>query len=1021
MKFSTDRFGNDDTPRNETLFTLGNGNLGLRGDTEEKNGTVHKGTYINGFYDSETILYGENAYGYARNHETILNLPDPKRIELSVDGHPFDMCGTDGSTVTAFHLELDEDAGVLTRDVSWNCGSGGAGGAGTASPAGTAAAAMPAIALHSERLVSFVHPDCAVIRYSLQNVSAGTEHIRIASYIDTTVGNILAEVDPRIGAKFRHKPLVIDGAACTGGVQSFCAHTARSGLFLCGTVRNELCAGGRTLSWDESSADDSLPCCAAEFELEAGASCTLLKYIAYSWDKTAEGLAGRAQKACEAFAAAGYEKARAEQAAFLADFWSVARISIDDGRNAAAGKGDGRGGSASCCGTGGSFREAAANSTANSTTEEALQFNLFHLLQSAGRSGAVSIAAKGLTSEGYEGHFFWDTESYVCPVFTYTAPAVARKLLEYRASILGKAKERAAEMSLKGALYPWRTISGEETSAYFPAGTAQYHINADIIFALNRYLNAHGDDTGFDGDAVQEMTAETARMYASLGSFTPAKDGAFCIHDVTGPDEYTAIVNNNAFTNLMARESFEIAVRRSGSRATAQEKQAWQEAAARMYVPFDAEAGVYPQDDSFMDKPDWDFAGTPRENYPLLLHYHPLVIYRHRVLKQPDLVLAQFLLSGRFSRAEKIRNFKFYERYTTGDSSLSHCIMSIMAAETGNSAKALDYFNKTVRMDIDDVNGNSRDGIHTACMAGSWMSVVYGFAGFRDYGGIYSFNPRLPDGWKKLSFSLAIRGCIVDVCITQDSARYALRATSGSLELVHRNTKFTLSGGQEKTFSLKRKLGAVLFDLDGVITDTALLHYQAWKELADAEGLAFNHEINRQLLGVSREESLERILAANGVTWTAEKKAACCTRKNERYKELLGGLTEKDILPGIVNLLRDLKAHGVPAVLASSSKNAPAVLDALGIRDCFAAIADAAHVQKAKPEADIFLDAAEKSGAWYDDCVGIEDAPAGVAAIKSGGLTAVGIGSDRELAAADLILDSTAELTYARLKALMEN
>lgn len=996
MKFSTDRFGKNDTPRNETLFTLGNGNLGLRGDTEEKNGTVHKGTYINGFYDSETILYGENAYGYAKNHETILNLPDPKRIELSVDGHPFDMCGTDGSTVTAFHLELDEDAGLLTRDVSWNCGSGGVG----------------AVALHSERLVSFVHPDCAVIRYSVRNVSGRTERIRIASYIDTTVGNILAEVDPRIGAKFRHKPLVIDGTACSGGVQSFCARTARSGLFLCGTVRNELCVDGKSIVWSESAADDNLPRCAAEFELEAGASCTLLKYIAYSWGKTAEGLADRAQKACEAFAVAGYEKACAEQEEFLSDFWNIARIHIDDGAAGSGKSGGSQGG-----GSGSAGRAPAANST----TEEALQFNLFHLLQSAGRSGAVSIAAKGLTSEGYEGHFFWDTESYVCPVFTYTAPAVARKLLEYRASILGKAKERAAEMSLKGALYPWRTISGEETSAYFPAGTAQYHINADIIFALNRYLNAHEADTGFDGDAVQEMTAETARMYASLGNFTPAKGGAFCIHDVTGPDEYTAIVNNNAFTNLMARESFEIAVRRSGSRATAQEKQAWQEAAARMYVPFDADAGVYPQDDSFMDKPDWDFEHTPRDHYPLLLHYHPLVIYRHRVLKQPDLVLAQFLLSGRFTRAEKIRNFNFYERYTTGDSSLSHCIMSIMAAETGNSAKALDYFNKTVRMDIDDVNGNSRDGIHTACMAGSWMSVVYGFAGFRDYGGSYSFNPRLPDGWKKLSFSLAIRGCIVDVCITQDAARYRLREGSGSLELVHRNTSFTLSGGQEKTFSLKRKLGAVLFDLDGVITDTAQLHYRAWKELADAEGLVFNHEINKQLLGVSREESLERILAANGVTWTAEKKAACCTRKNERYKELLGGLTEKDILPGILNLLRELKAHGVPAVLASSSKNAPAVLGALGIRDYFAGIADAAQVQKAKPEADIFLDAAEKSAAWYDDCVGIEDAPAGVAAIKKGGLTAVGIGSDRELAAADLILGSTEELTYARLKALMEN
>ena len=972
MKFSTDRYGKSDIPRNETLFTLGNGNLGFRGDTEEKNGTVHKGTYINGFYDSESILYGENAYGYAKNHETILNLPDPKRIELSVNGHRFDMTG-EGGTVSAFNLELDEDTGILTRTTSWSDGQGGS------------------IDMCSKRLVSFVHPDCAVIQYSAVNTSSKKERIQLSSYIDTTAENILAEVDPRIGAKFRHKPLVIDSSACNGGTQSFSAHTAYSGLYLAGAVENRLSVAGADFPWTECSAEAHVPLCKAEFDLEPGTSFTLLKCIAYSWAHEAAGLAERAAGECKAFASAGFDKACEEQKAFLSDFWSVARINIEDGSSGAGG----------------------------STTEEALQFNLFHLLQSAGRSGAVSIAAKGLTSEGYEGHFFWDTESYVCPVFTYTAPAVAKKLLEYRASILDKAKARAQEMSLAGALYPWRTISGEETSAYFPAGTAQYHINADIMFALNRYLNAHKDDEGFDEDDVQKMAAETARMYASLGSYTPHKGGAFCINDVTGPDEYTAIVNNNAFTNLMARENLEISAALAGNAASEEEKAEWHNAAEKMYIPFDKESAVYPQDDSFMDKADWDFANTPKENYPLLLHYHPLVIYRHRVLKQPDFVLAQFLLSRRFTLAEKIRNFNFYERYTTGDSSLSHCIMSIMAAETGDTEKALDYFNKTVRMDIDDVNGNSRDGIHTACMAGSWMSVVYGFAGFRDYGGVYSFNPKLPANWKKVSFSLAIKGCIVDVTLTQHEASYSLRK-GGSLALTHRNVPFVLHAGEKKSFSLKRKLGAVLFDLDGVITDTAPLHYKAWKEMADEEGLRFDEEMNKKLLGISREESLAVILKENGVEWSAEKRAERCTQKNERYKALLRSLTEKDILPGIVELLKALEAHGVPATLASSSKNAPAVLEALGIRKYFKAIADASHVQKAKPEADIFLEAAEQSGAWYTDCVGVEDAPAGVEAIKRGSLTAVGISPDGSLSNADLQVPSTASLTYEILKRLME-
>ena len=979
MKFSTDRYGKADTARNETLFTLGNGNLGFRGDTEEKNGTVHKGTYINGFYDSETIQYGENAYGYAKNHETILNLPDSKRIELSVDGRTFDMCGTEGSKVTFFNLELDEDTGILTRKTSW-CSAEGS-----------------SIDLLSKRLVSFTHPDCAVISYNVTNTSQKTEHIKIWSCIDTSTSNILAEVDPRIGAKFRHKPLVIDSSNCFAdkkdGVQSFTAHTVNSGLFLNGMAINKLLAEGTEIEWNSCKTSNNVPECFCEFDLEKGKTFTLLKYIAYSWNKVQDGLEEKAKKECMSFAEAGFEKACEEQEKFLSEFWSVARINIE---------------------------ETASNEKGASSAEQALQFNLFHLLQSAGRSGKVSIAAKGLTSEGYEGHFFWDTESYVCPVFTYTAPEVARKLLEYRASILDKAKDRAKEMSLKGALYPWRTISGEETSAYFPAGTAQYHINADIMFALNRYLNAHENDTGFDNDAVKEMSAQTARMYASLGSYTPSKGGAFCINDVTGPDEYTAIVNNNAFTNLMARENLEISAVRAGERATEQEKQEWLNAANKMYIPFDKDNAVYPQDDSFMDKADWDFENTPKENYPLLLHYHPLVIYRHRVLKQPDFVLAQFLLSSRFSLAEKIRNFNFYEKYTTGDSSLSHCIMSIMAAETGDTEKALDYFNKTVRMDIDDVNGNSKDGIHTACMAGSWMGIVYGFAGFRDYGGKYSFNPKLPHGWNKISFSLAIKGCIIDVVLTKDSATYSLRKGSG-LELTHRNCTFTLASGESKTFSLKKKLGAVLFDLDGVITDTAPLHYQAWKEMADTEGLKFDKEMNKKLLGISREESLAVILSENKVEWTVEKKAERCTQKNERYKELLKGLTEKDILPGILPLLKELKAHNIPATLASSSKNAPAVLEYLGISEYFTAIADAAHVQKAKPEADIFLEAAEKSGAWYNDCVGIEDAEAGVEAIKKGSLTAVGISPDKSLTKADMQVTSTAELTYESLRTLMED
>lgn len=988
MIFSTNKFSGNDTARNETLFTTGNGNLGFRGDTEEKAGTSHKGTYINGFYDSEPIIYGETAYGYAKNHETILNLPDPKRIELCVDGHKFNMFD-EGCNVTDFKLELDEEKGILTRRTDWNFKG------------------KSSISLVSERLVSFTHEDCAAIRYTVTNKSSEAEKISVSSCLDIETGNILAEDDPRIGAKFRHQPLVIDQTYPFGKEMSFISHTQNSGLLLSGGVISLLELDGKEERWHHTSSPAFsnislfIPSCSSTFTLEAGKSFTLLKFIAYCHskedDESLEKLHERTLKTCSDFAALGWEKIKKEQADFLSAFWKIADIHIEENESAA--------------------------SKGKSSCEDALRFNLFHLLQSAGRNGKVSIAAKGLTSEGYEGHFFWDTESYVCPVFTYTSPLVAKKLLEYRASILDKARERAKVMSVKGALYPWRTISGEETSAYFPAGSAQYHINADIIFALNRYLNAHGEqsDFGFDENLAGEMAAETARMWASLGSFESYKGGKFCINDVTGPDEYTAIVNNNAFTNLMARENLEISARRAGKFASESEKSEWKHIAENMYIPFDKEAGIYPQDDSFMAKADWDFENTPKKNYPLLLHYHPLVIYRHRVLKQPDLVLAQFLLSRRFTLAEKIRNFNFYEKYTTGDSSLSHCIMSIMACESGDRAKALDYFNKTVRMDIDDVNGNSRDGIHTACMAGSWMSVVYGFAGFKDYGGEYSFNPQLPKEWKKLSFSLSIRGAILDISLTQNEAVYSLRDSSAPLELCHRNEKFELKAGEKRTFSLKPKLSAVLFDLDGVITNTAPLHFAAWKKMTEEEGLKFDENMNKKLLGISREESLEVILSENGADWSEEKKASWCTKKNEIYKESLSALTEKDILPGIKKLLEDLKAHSVPAALASSSKNAPKILERLGLTEYFTAVADAGRVQKAKPEPDLFLEAAEKASAWYSDCVGVEDAEAGVSAIRKAGMKSVGIETTVKLPQADLRLATTGDLTYDKLLALMED
>ena len=389
--------------------------------------------------------------------------------------------------------------------------------------------------------------------------------------------------------------------------------------------------------------------------------------------------------------------------------------------------------------------------------QQAIRFNLFHILQASARAEDTGVPAKGLTGQAYEGHYFWDTEIYLLPFLTYTSPRIARNLLTVRYRMLPQARERAKQLGHRGAMFPWRTISGEEASAYYAAGTAQYHINADIMYALRKYVQATGDEQ-FLREFGAEMLVETARLWLDLGFYSDAKAGKFCINAVTGPDEYTAVVNNNAYTNLMAQDNLRYAAHTVESlRASAPdaynalvhktaleavEVEAWVRAADNMYIPQDEKLKIVLQDDSFLDREPWDFRNTPRDRYPLLLFYHPLNIYRKQVIKQADVVLAMFLLGDVFSPETKKRNFDFYDPLTTGDSSLSSCVEAIIAAQIGDIDKAIRYGMAALLMDLADVGGNVKDGCHIASMGGTWMMLAYGFAGMRDHDGTLSFWPR---------------------------------------------------------------------------------------------------------------------------------------------------------------------------------------------------------------------------------------------------------------------------------------
>ncbi len=751
----------------ETLFSLANGHLGIRGDFEERLPSWQRGTYINGFFETEPIVYGEQAYGFAKNHQTMLNVPDGRLITLCVDGERFDM--TKGEDIE-YQRTLDMKSGILERNTVWRLPGG------------------REIELRVRRIVSFTRSELAAISYSLK-VRGSSAHIEITSSLDLGSHNIRSGHDPRVGSKLAGDALSIECAQATSepslnrGIVSAQLKTGNSGLHLACAAMTALDSGsrgGKKLACSAHQSDKLLDVVFTG-QVDGGEEIKLVKYLSYSRPDKSGGatLEDEVRSVLTDAAKSGFEALAEEQRLFLERFWTVADITVEG----------------------------------DPSVQQALHFNLFHMLQAAGRDGKSNLAAKGLSGEGYEGHYFWDTEIYALPLFTFTKPQIARDLLLYRYSILDKAREHARELSYSGALYPWRTIDGTEASAYFEAGTAQYHINADIIHAARRYALVSGDRNFMEGP-LAEMAVETARFWYGLGDFidrpgltagdlvrrrekglsaqkmqgnSGKAEQVFCINCVTGPDEYSALVNNNVYTNLMARMNLDWAEKlvswmktsspekyrdlETRLHLTEQEPLAWARAADRMFVPYDEGRVLYPQDDSFFNKAIWNVNEEPVAMRPLLLHYHPLNIYRYQVLKQPDLVLAQFLQGDLFTLEEKKRNFAYYEQITTGDSSLSHCIQSIMAAEIGETDKAWNYFCKTVRMDIDDLHHNVQDGIHAAAMAGSWMSMIYGFGGFREHidsasssqdvtgGGLpqqisYSFNPVLPSALTRLCFHL---------------------------------------------------------------------------------------------------------------------------------------------------------------------------------------------------------------------------------------------------------------------------
>ena len=730
----------DNIATSESVFALANGHLGLRGNLDEGEPNGIPGTYLGGFYETRPLPYAEAGYGYPEDGQSVVNLTNGKILRLLVEDEPFDVRY---GVLDSHERVLDLRAGVLRRAVQWT------------SPTGRR------IKVNSTRLVSFTQRAVAVIEYTVEPIE-GEFPVVLQSELVANEAMPIASSDPRAAAALA-EPL--ESEQCDAdGVRAILVHrTKSSGLRMAASMDHLIESADGCETTVEALPD--LARVQITADLAPGQPLRIVKVIGYGWSaqRSAPALRDQVSAALAAARHTGWEGLQAEQRAYLDSFWDRADVELEG----------------------------------DPELQQALRFALFHTLQAGARGERRAIAAKGLTGPGYDGHTFWDTEMFVLPVLTYTVPHAAADALRWRHETIDLARERAATLGLKGAAFPWRTIRGQECSSYWPAGTGAFHINADIAHAVSRYLAAQ-DDPEFEHRVGAELLIETARLWRSLGHHDAA--GNFRIDGVTGPDEYSAVADNNIYTNLMARQNLtdaaDICVRHPKRAAELgvddEETAEWRDAAARMTIPYDEALEVHPQAERFTEHAPWPFDDCGAEDYPLLLHFPYFDLYRKQVVKQADLVLALYECGDAFSESEKARDFAYYERLCVRDSSLSACAQAVVAAEVGHLDLAYDYFAEAALMDLDDLEHNTRDGIHIASVAGTWIAAVAGFGGMRDHHGKLSFRPRLPSALTRMRFRLMVRERSLLVEVDSEHARYRLRS-GDPLEIEHHGEPVTVT------------------------------------------------------------------------------------------------------------------------------------------------------------------------------------------------------------------------------------
>ncbi|MGV8149634.1 MAG: glycoside hydrolase family 65 protein [Alkaliphilus sp.] len=696
-------FNNNTLLVEESLYTTANGYIGVRGNFEEgyESGfETIKGTYINGFYDCHSISYPESAYGFPVVGETMVQVTEIQDLEFIIDGDKFSM---NSGEYTLLSRNLDLKTGENKRSIHW------------VSPKGHK------LTFEFSRMAHLNHLQTFIIKVEITSHNYYGK-VQFRSFVNHNFQIRKDSEDPRVQTE-HIEPIEWVCSDIDDQRVSMLSRTKKNKQHL-----NVFCQHNISGKW---SKEPLILLFESIFELTPNQTYEIHKYGVYTVENRQEDYVSAGLNQLNQVITKGYSVLLKEQSEHLKIFWNHCEIEIFNEEN----------------------------------LTDAIKYSQYQLLAASGKDGLSQVSAKGLTGAGYEGHYFWDTEIYVVPFLTLSAPELARKILRYRHNTISEAKERSLKLGhSRGAKIPWRTISGIECSSYFPAGTAQYHINADVAYGYLQYYFMTKDDEMML-EFGYEVLYETALLWLEVGHY---HNEEFCIDGVTGPDEYTTIVNNNYYTNAMAKYhlywTWYFYEKFGASKYNSNTVLAMKEASEKMRLPYDEKLKIHKQDDQFLTKKLWDFENVEKTKYPLLLNFHPLAIYRHQVLKQADTVLAHFLLDEKDKTVLK-NSYDYYEKITTHDSSLSPCVYGMMACKINDLEKAYNYFMKSVYLDLDNLHGNTKDGLHIANAGGTYMGIVYGFGGLRiSHEGI-SLNPTLPKNWTGYSFKFINEGITIKVTV----------------------------------------------------------------------------------------------------------------------------------------------------------------------------------------------------------------------------------------------------------------